>query len=341
LYRQVLIIITERHVRTAATPFNRYNNRADQTIENVAYAWQSGHRPIQQHTTYSLNGAFPDHLQPSLLRIYARVSGDWQPFLWANGVERPGHEQARHGVASAVGDSLTGEPSLRKRRLEDEEAPVGSSKLPGARKHARLASPPARIDPETSKDVQGGLSGAAGVALAAAYGMVDLCESGVIASARQQPSPPTCRETPPMIGPFVHLTGLDLLVCTQCKCAVLAAELKTHLLNSRHRRRFSKEERKSMEARVLNIPYIIKDQEALRQWAYPIPTSSPIPFLNPPIKEGLGCNTCLYVVREVRRMQQHCRQEHGWVNDWRKGGNVKQRAKQDRKPVPWRTGVHC
>ncbi|CAM1507673.1 Fc.00g073140.m01.CDS01 [Cosmosporella sp. VM-42] len=43
----------------------------------------------------------------------------------------------------------------------------------------------------------------------------------------------------------------------------------------------------------------------------------------------------------VRRMQEHCRKQHGWVNDWKKGGNVVQRAGRERPPVPWRDGVSC
>ncbi|KJZ69027.1 hypothetical protein HIM_11586 [Hirsutella minnesotensis 3608] len=40
-------------------------------------------------------------------------------------------------------------------------------------------------------------------------------------------------------------------------------------------------------------------------------------------------------------MQKHCRNEHGWVNDWKRGGNVVQRARQERVPMPWRRGVSC
>ncbi|KAG6990658.1 hypothetical protein FocnCong_v019731 [Fusarium oxysporum f. sp. conglutinans] len=40
-------------------------------------------------------------------------------------------------------------------------------------------------------------------------------------------------------------------------------------------------------------------------------------------------------------MQEHCRIRHGWVNDWKKGGDVRYRAQQARQPCPWRTGVQC
>ncbi|KAH7115361.1 hypothetical protein B0J13DRAFT_572414 [Dactylonectria estremocensis] len=51
---------------------------------DVAYAWQSGHRSAQRSSTYGLDGAFPDQLQPTLLRAYARVSAEWHAFLAKN-----------------------------------------------------------------------------------------------------------------------------------------------------------------------------------------------------------------------------------------------------------------
>jgi hypothetical protein len=47
----------------------------------VVFAWQSGHRPIQRAYTYGLDGAFPDSLQPALLRVYKWVSSEWHRFL--------------------------------------------------------------------------------------------------------------------------------------------------------------------------------------------------------------------------------------------------------------------
>jgi hypothetical protein len=119
-----------------------------------------------------------------------------------------------------MGDSPREESLLRKRRLEDEEAPVGSSKAQRVWKHQRLAPPVAGTGLETSKGRQGDLSSArsvssaTGVAVAAVNSMVGICEPGVIANVQQQLFPPTCREAQPIIGPFVYLTDLNLLVCT-------------------------------------------------------------------------------------------------------------------------------
>ncbi|PNP50512.1 hypothetical protein FNYG_15955 [Fusarium nygamai] len=81
LYQQLSIAITERHVRGALPTFDRLNDTTTAADPDVAFAWQSGHRPQQRYTNYGLDGAYPDKLQPSLLRIYAICSERWQDFL--------------------------------------------------------------------------------------------------------------------------------------------------------------------------------------------------------------------------------------------------------------------
>lgn len=39
-------------------------------------------------------------------------------------------------------------------------------------------------------------------------------------------------------------------------------------------------------------------------------------------------------------MQLHCKTEHGWVNDWKKGGNIKAKLQEPRQ-LPWISGVWC
>jgi hypothetical protein len=80
-YRQLSIAVTERHLAHLSSPFNRYDDKgADAKIE-VAFAWQSGHRPPQRGTSYGIDAAYPDSLQPALLRVYKWASGEWHRFL--------------------------------------------------------------------------------------------------------------------------------------------------------------------------------------------------------------------------------------------------------------------
>ncbi|RYN62353.1 hypothetical protein AA0113_g12500 [Alternaria arborescens] len=81
LCRQLSIAITEKHVKAVHQRFNRYDDKTSNADITVALAWQSGHRPLQRANTYGLDGAFPTHLQPSLLRAYEWVSIRWHEFL--------------------------------------------------------------------------------------------------------------------------------------------------------------------------------------------------------------------------------------------------------------------
>ncbi|KAG7408489.1 hypothetical protein Forpe1208_v012076 [Fusarium oxysporum f. sp. rapae] len=81
LLRQLCIGIAEKHVREVSRPFNRFDDRTDAADRGVAFAWQSGHRPLQRARTYGLDGAFPTKLQPQLLQLYEWVSVRWHEFL--------------------------------------------------------------------------------------------------------------------------------------------------------------------------------------------------------------------------------------------------------------------
>ncbi|KAJ9633674.1 hypothetical protein H2199_009286 [Coniosporium tulheliwenetii] len=81
LNRQLSIAITEKHIKSIATPFNIYDDKSPDADIDVIFAWQSCHRPLQRATTYGLDGAFPTKLQPALLRRYEYASVKWHRFL--------------------------------------------------------------------------------------------------------------------------------------------------------------------------------------------------------------------------------------------------------------------
>lgn len=81
VYRQLSITITARHISQLNKPFNRYDDKTEEASPEVSFAWQSGHRPIQRGTTYGIDAAYPDSLQPALLRVYRCASSEWQHFL--------------------------------------------------------------------------------------------------------------------------------------------------------------------------------------------------------------------------------------------------------------------
>jgi hypothetical protein len=81
VYRQLTIAITEKHIKQMSQLFNLYDDTTSKADSGVAFAWRSGHRPIQRGISYGLDGAFPDSLQPALLRVYKWVSEEWHRFL--------------------------------------------------------------------------------------------------------------------------------------------------------------------------------------------------------------------------------------------------------------------
>jgi hypothetical protein len=80
VYRQLSIAITERHLNNNSRPFDRFDER-DTNNNEIVFAWQSGHRPMQRGLSYGVDAAFPDALQPALLRVYFRASQEWHRFL--------------------------------------------------------------------------------------------------------------------------------------------------------------------------------------------------------------------------------------------------------------------
>ncbi|KAH7232178.1 uncharacterized protein BKA55DRAFT_544525 [Fusarium redolens] len=81
---------------------------------------------------------------------------------------------------------------------------------------------------------------------------------------------------------------------------------------------------------VKAVPEFIQTQTELRQFQVPPPTD-PILFIAPPKLDGLRCGQRNHVYRQVQHMLKNYKEEHGWQNDWKKGGNVVKRAQGRRK----------
>ncbi|KAK2736676.1 hypothetical protein CKAH01_18891 [Colletotrichum kahawae] len=138
--------------------------------------------------------------------------------------------------------------------------------------------------------------------------------------------------------PFVHDTQYSILICTLCKYAVVANEVTAHLHN--HYQSITAKARSKVARLVSDIPSIIRSQADLQSFQYPDSTVKPIAHIAPPQVDRLHCYSCRYICRCVQNMQEHCRVEHGWQNDWQKGGNVQKRAIAARDLL-WAMGVLC
>lgn len=81
-YRQAVIAITKRHVRSIAEPFDIHDDKSPKANPmEAAWSWQACHRPRQNGTSYAVDRAYPTRLQPELLRAYQWVSLQWHRWL--------------------------------------------------------------------------------------------------------------------------------------------------------------------------------------------------------------------------------------------------------------------
>ncbi|KAF4473075.1 ATP-dependent DNA helicase Q1 [Fusarium albosuccineum] len=140
-----------------------------------------------------------------------------------------------------------------------------------------------------------------------------------------------------VMEPFVHSPEYPFVICKRCKVGFVTSEVVNHL-KTKHGH-IDKKERQRIKQAVAACDGVSKDQAELRGWVLPPPTIGPNPYIKAPQQDGLGCNHCIYVVREVRRIREHCRDQHGWINSRKKGG--RHRAGPQAQPVPWRSGVQC
>ncbi|KAF7521539.1 hypothetical protein G7054_g12416 [Neopestalotiopsis clavispora] len=90
-------------------------------------------------------------------------------------------------------------------------------------------------------------------------------------------------------------------------------KIERHLSSDKHREVAARDRRPIAEA-VRALQGILRTQHQLDDFAFPEPTCGPIPALGPPWTDGVACDGCRYIVRSVKKMKEHCRKKHGWVN---------------------------
>jgi superfamily II DNA helicase RecQ len=140
------------------------------------------------------------------------------------------------------------------------------------------------------------------------------------------------------MDPFVKLPEFPFVICRICRFAYVANEIEPHL--KKHHKGIEAAARREIANQVQNIAGIIENQRGLSTWPKPPPTIDPIPFIQVPATDKLGCSEegCLYVTGTARGMQGHYRREHGWSNP--RGRGRRSRSQPiDPTEVPWRAGV--
>jgi len=140
------------------------------------------------------------------------------------------------------------------------------------------------------------------------------------------------------IHPFVHLYRLNLIVCTECRYAIIGSHAKNHLA-TKHGEHSTTERRQIVE-HIGALPGLIQSKSDVDRLTEFKDIAKPIKHLRLHT-DGLKCDECLYVSCNDKSMKNHCAQAHGWINDQTRGGTAASRHENGAGPRPWRTGVHC
>ncbi|KAL0764704.1 hypothetical protein CaCOL14_012794 [Colletotrichum acutatum] len=362
-YRQLSIAITERHVKQIHSLSNQYDDRGRDAPIESAFAWQSGHRPLQRAATYGLDGAYPDSLQPALLERYRWVSRQWHGFLRLEACNRPtrattwqvdsapSQKDASSSVITTPRTPSQDAQSTTRKRQESPTAlvaPPPEHHHPNKRTRLNTTSEPSEAttlsihcvsDPPTGPDTARGSAdtNSAEPQQRDSRGPASP-QSGPGTEGGNEDTSSAEHQQQDTIDPFVFNAEFSVALCKTCRYAVVSDEVMTHLRTQHRGIRVA--ERKRITDRIQSLHGIVRSQTDLQSFRYPGPNTPPIAHLAVPKTDGIRCAECQYVCRQLQTIQSHCRTEHGWMNDWQKGGNVRKRAKAARI-LPWTTGVPC
>jgi hypothetical protein len=146
----------------------------------------------------------------------------------------------------------------------------------------------------------------------------------------------------------VHLRDYRLMVCRDegCRCAVLPSQLDTHLAGVKHR--LLPAERQAVRREVASWGDLFQNESDLEGLRVPRDVPPAFPCLTT-YTDGKRCRhvdtaggSCRYICRDRSAMQKHCRTQHGWVNEWRKGPKTADRQRAGLSTSrPWTDGVSC
>jgi superfamily II DNA helicase RecQ len=144
------------------------------------------------------------------------------------------------------------------------------------------------------------------------------------------------------MDPFVYFPVQHIVVCSQCKHAVLPNSIDVHL-RDKDKHNIPQDERTRIIQHVDAIEGLIVSRAELNRLAFPSASCPPIPQLQPPRTDGMQCEfvdensrLCRFISCHEDQIRKHCREEHGWEN--KQKGRPKAGTE---KRFPWRIGVHC
>jgi hypothetical protein len=376
LYRQLSIAITEKHVKQLHRPFNHHDDRSPAADIEVAFAWQSGHRPLQRGTNYGLDGAFPDTLQPALLRVYEWASTEWHRYLGhqsrppstpapAKAMDRrviPFRPSTSDGPSALV--HMDQDSDNRHRGPRDPEnvlaprctevpTPQGygngegdAVQHPTTLKRAAATAHSQPILPIKRQKLLQLHSRGDSPSVEENEALTDLSPSRFHLDSVNPSAPPLNPENAMLhraiiaaTDHFEHLIDFQVIVCKQCKYAVLLNRLDTHLGSSKHR--IGPIQRRQIQQEIATWPGLLQDEADLVR--LPVPVGTPPPFAALEIHlDGRKCMTCHYIACTDCGIKRDCRDKHQWINPWATGHKAGDRRRAGESvDRPWIDGIHC
>ena len=123
---------------------------------------------------------------------------------------------------------------------------------------------------------------------------------------------------------FLSYDEYRIIVCTICQFAVVPSQIDQHL--KKHHSRLTHQQRRNVAQKVQSLPQLALVEADV---IYPRPNQPPINTL-PVFFDGLKCtgkhqdgSACQYMCRTITGIQRHCKDEHGWVNVQKRGGDAR------------------
>ncbi|KAK3617752.1 hypothetical protein LTR22_026629 [Elasticomyces elasticus] len=141
----------------------------------------------------------------------------------------------------------------------------------------------------------------------------------------------------PVTRPFTDRSSSS----TRAEKGIRPEHVRAHLQQAHAT--ISKDKRESIARVFAEWRDIARTKEDVQ---YPHPDEPPIEGL-PLYDDGLKCRgtdatgeACQYVCRTIQGIQQHCKQQHGWINRQRRGDRITERKKHSPNRM-WIEGQHC
>ena len=203
IYRQLSIAVTERQVKQINRPFSLNDDKSIAADIEVVFAWQSGHRPVQRGSSYGIDAAYPDSLQPALLRVYEWASKEWHQFLRVDqrssnsksDVVPHDGEQTSTSQKRRATDLAEIQPSKRTWFGEDDETPTTQETNESQAVHSHSLPEPRSLPRESSISLARDADGASAASRRRKDGPVlsppTVTRRSVVANP---PSPPILRQ---------------------------------------------------------------------------------------------------------------------------------------------------